>query len=357
MNSNEKVIEQFKKVHDDLYDYSLVNYINNTTKVNIICRKHGIFSQTPHHHKRGGGCPKCTKGKKALTNEEFIKKSKIIHNDKYDYSLVNYERNRDKVKIICKKHGIFEQNAAGHLRGLGCPKCGGKFSNKDKLLKIFKTKHKDRYKYNLDKDKYLYSDYIDIECSKHGKFSQKVMNHLTGSGCQKCGGKIYNFDDFEKKSNDIHNNKYDYSLSDYKKFNIPVKIICKKHGVFEQKPTNHFSGSGCPICRESKGEIKVRKFLIENNIKFISQKKFIGCVYKNKLPFDFYLIDYNTCIEFNGRQHYEPVDCFGGENEFDEIIKRDNIKREYCKLNNIKLVEINYKDINNIESILIKEIL
>lgn len=65
MDSNEKVIEQFKKVHDDLYDYSLVNYINNTTKVNIICRKHGIFSQTPHHHKRGGGCPKCTKGKKS----------------------------------------------------------------------------------------------------------------------------------------------------------------------------------------------------------------------------------------------------------------------------------------------------
>ena len=316
MNSNEKVIEQFKKIHGNLYDYSLVNYINNITKVDIICKKHGIFSQTPHHHKRGGGCTKCTKGKKSLTNDEFIEKSKKIHNDEYDYSLTNYERNRDKVKIICKKHGVFEQNAAGHLRGLGCPKCGGKFTHKNILLKRFKDKHNDIYKYHLDRDKYIYTDYIDIECSKHGKFRQKVMNHLRGSGCQKCGGKIYNFSDFEKKSNDIHNNKYDYSLSDYKRFDEPVKIICKKHGIFEQKPTNHFSGSGCPICRESKGEIKIRNFLTKNNIKFISQKKFVGCVYKNKLPFDFYLIDYNICIEFNGRQHYEPVECFGGNNEY-----------------------------------------
>lgn len=96
-------------------------------------------------------------------------------------------------------------------------------------------------------------------------------------------------------------------------------------------------GRGCPICRESKGEIAIRRFLTKNKIEFIPQKKFKDCFYIRNLPFDFYLPNYNVCIEFNGRQHYEPVIAFGGESEFNEIKKRDLVKKEFCYNNKIKL--------------------
>ena len=124
MSIEEKVIEKFKEKHLDEYDYSLMIYINNKIKVKIICKKHGIFEQTPHHHKRGGGCQKCANvGARRLTNEEFINKANIKHNNKYEYSISNYTTNRCKVKVMCNEHGIFEPNAGQHLNGQGCPKC------------------------------------------------------------------------------------------------------------------------------------------------------------------------------------------------------------------------------------------
>jgi len=361
MNINKKVIDIFKNIHKDTYDYSLVDYINNTTKVKIICKEHGVFEQTPQHHKRGSGCPKCGLRKigvnRKLSNQQFIDNANNTHNNKYDYSLTNYIDNRKPIKIICKEHGVFEQIAASHLNGRGCPKCGLRYLSKEELLRRFNDMHKNKYKYRLDKDKYNTTDYIKIDCKKHGTFEQKIRDHLSGSGCQKCGGSIFTFSDFENRSNDIHKGKYDYSLVDYKKFNIPVKIICKKHGVFEQKPMNHFGGSGCPICNESRGEIIVRDFLNKNNIDFIPQKRFKDCFYKRSLPFDFYLPKYNICIEFNGIQHYQPVDAFGGNDGFLDVKKRDNIKYNFCKSNAIKLIIISYREIGDIDYILTENLL
>jgi hypothetical protein len=353
MSINEKVISKFIQIHGFVYNYSLVEYVNNVTKILVICQTHGYFEITPHHHKRGGGCQKCAiVGVKSLSNSDFINKSNKIHNNKYDYSMVDYKRNRDKVNILCIEHGLFEQNAGAHLRGQGCPTCGIKFTHRDILISRFKNKHQEKYKYFFNREKYKYSDYIDIECIKHGKFKQRVMNHLSGSGCQKCGGSVFNNFDFIEKSKHIHNNKYDYSLVNYKKFNIPVCIICNKHGIFSQKPVNHISGSGCQKCNESKGEIIIRNYLLENNIKFESQKKFGGCVNKRELPFDFYLTDLNCCIEYNGVQHYEPVECFGGVKNLLNISERDDIKENYCKSNGINLIIIPYTEILKIYTIL-----
>lgn len=104
------------------------------------------------------------------------------------------------------------------------------------------------------------------------------------------------------------------------------------------------NGSGCGVCNESKGERIIKDSLTNENILFERQKTFIGCKYKRVLPFDFYLKDYNICIEFDGLQHYKPISTWGGEKNFKYVKKRDKIKNEYCKHNGIKLYRIKYND-------------
>lgn len=150
---------------------------------------------------------------------------------------------------------------------------------------------------------------------------------------------------FIDKSKLIHNDKYDYSNSNYVNMTTKVRIDCTKHGAFYQRPMDHInSKQGCPICKESKGEATIRQYLLDNDINFVSQIKFEDCVYKYALVFDFYLQDKNICIEYDGIQHYEIFDIFGGEIGFKIRKERDEIKNEYCKNNNIRLERIRYDE-------------
>lgn len=117
-----------------------------------------------------------------------------------------------------------------------------------------------------------------------------------------------------------------------------------------QIPNSHLMGKGCSICKESKGEKEVAKILLEKNILFKREHKFPDCKYKNVLPFDFYIPNINTCIEFQGAQHYEPLHCRGGEEEFKLILLRDSIKQQYCKDKNINLILIKFNE--NIEKVI-----
>jgi hypothetical protein len=116
-------IEKARLKHGDLYDYSLVNYLKSSTKVKIICKEHGVFEQTPNSHLSGRHCAVCA-GNTQLTSQVFIKKAQTVHGDSYDYSLVNYTHSHSKVEIICKHHGIFLQTPDNHSHGKGCPDCG-----------------------------------------------------------------------------------------------------------------------------------------------------------------------------------------------------------------------------------------
>jgi len=279
--TTEQFIKDAKKIHGNKYDYSLVKYINNNTLIEIICKKHGIFKQTPSHHLRGCNCLKCRGYLK--TNEEFIKTVEKFHGKKYDYSLVEYIDSTTNVKIICHVHGVFEQIPKNHRIGHGCPKCVH------------------NYKLTLN--------------------------------------------EFIKRSKKIHGEKYNYSLVKYKNMYTKVDIICKKHGIFKQIPDNHIRKKyGCPKCNESKGEKEIRNILEKSKIIFESQKRFKECKNINVLPFDFYLPKENICIEFDGKQHFRSVDIWGGKKEFKNIQKRDRIKNEYCKNNNIRLLRIKYDD-------------
>ena len=189
------------------------------------------------------------------------------------------------------------------------------------------------------------------------EFELKQTHFISGQGCKFCN---YENNDFGALTNEVflsrvshYTNDFDF-LSKYKNNHTPIIIKCKKcEYIFQQTPCHIYDrGICCGSCNGSRGEQSIERYLKSNNIKYVMQYRFDGCRHKNLLPFDFYLPDYNICIEYQGKQHYEPVEYFGGEKSFKTQILRDNIKREYCKNNGIILIEISYKDFKNINQIL-----
>jgi hypothetical protein len=251
--TTEGFIQRAKQIHGDEYEYDEVEYKNSKTLVKIRCKKHGIFEQTPTIHINFEcGCPKCYKTE-TFTTEIFIEKAKSIHGDKYDYSLSNYINANTLLKIICKNHGIFEQKPVNHYCS-NCPECGGKRRLTTELfIKKSKLIYGDKYDFsksiiNNNTDK------VEIICPKHGSFFKRPKCFFKGEACRKCLPKKprLTVEIFKERSNKIHNNIYDYSL--ITKENFPgsdgkVLIKCKYHGIFEQNTHSHSSGRGCPNCK------------------------------------------------------------------------------------------------------------
>ena len=182
--TTDKFIELAKEVHSDKYNYSKVEYKNNKTKVTIICPVHGEFKQLPASHLQGIGCFYCN-GNIKLTTEVFIRKAKGIHRDKYDYNKADYKNIRTKVTIICPVHGEFRQTPAMHLQGQGCPKCSNKALMTEDFVKRAKGVHGNKYDYGRVDYKNSRIK-VTIICPVHGEFEQNPAIHLRGGGCFKC---------------------------------------------------------------------------------------------------------------------------------------------------------------------------
>jgi len=291
------LIEKFVAIHENEYDYNLINesnYVNNRSKIPIICKIHDIFYQSPELHLRGHGCPFCY-GNLLSSKEDFINKSNIIpehNNKKYDYSNVCYINDYTKVEIICPLHGSFLQRPNDHLQGLGCRKCGS-------LTTANKTRK--------------------------------------------------TTEEFIKQATLIHGDLYNYSKVVYINSHSTVEIICSKHGSFLQTPNAHLSGCTCPRCHSSRGENAIELFFKEKLIKINKEFRFDRCRYKIPLPFDFYLPELNICIEYDGEHHYYPV--YGLE-RFIICKRNDNIKNKYCVENDICLIRIPYWERDNIRELL-----
>jgi len=250
----QEVISRFKEVHGDKYDYSLVEYKNNYSPVDIICTKHGVFSQQPQYHANGSNCPKCaselTGYKCRLTLEDFIEKAISVHGNKYDYSETNYTVSSAKVKIICKEHGVFEQAANSHLAGIGCAKCSGKFPyNTETYIEKASKKHKNKYDYSLVK--YTKgSDKIEIICKNHGVFKQLASCHLHGQGCPSCAGLIpYTFDTLSEAVIEKHSGTISLVAGQEIKGNRRKYEFVHSCGhSWFASADNVLQGTGCPRC-------------------------------------------------------------------------------------------------------------
>lgn len=345
--TKEMFVKKAIAIHGIRYDYKHSNYKNYRTKVKITCNEHGDFEQTPNGHLNGGCCPLCSKTR-LITTEKFVSRAMTVHGNIYDYSNSKCKSNLCKVEICCKIHGIFFQRLSDHLNGRGCPKCGGTAkSNTEEFICKSKSKHGNRYNYN--KTDYI-SDCkkVSIICDKHGLFKQRPNDHLQGAGCPKCGGTAkLDTEEFILRSNIKHGQKYNYDKVTYNTAHDKVLIECNEHGFFLQKAYVHMSGSGCPICKESKGERKIRKKLTHRKDIFHQQYRFEGCRNKPPLPFDFAVETKKglVLIEYQGEQHFSPV-SFGGDADynFSKTKINDSIKKDFCEKNGLQLVIINYCD-------------
>ena len=245
------------------------------------------------------------------TYENFLKKAKEVHKEKYDYSLItkewwqeNYKNTYTKIPIICPIHGIYWQQVGSHIREKhGCKLCG-----RIKNTETHKKNKKNKLKLNI----------------------------------------------FLKKAKEAHGDKYDYSLitKDWWKKNYntsqstSINIICKKHGIFKQKVFDHLQGSGCPTCSSSKIEQKIENTLKKYNLDFIKEFR----VPKSNLRFDFYLPKYNLAIEYDGELHFKNIKF----SKLKETKQRDFLKNKLCHIYKINLIRIPYFFKNYIEKHLIK---
>jgi len=190
--NTEKFIIRAKKIHKDFYVYDKTIYKDGRTKVVITCPKHGDFILRPDLHlmNKPRGCQMCGNG--MITQEEFINSANKIHKNKYSYSFVFYKNKKEKIIITCPKHGNFKQSPQKHLSGQGCPFCGrSEFCGSNKMttelfIKAANKKHKNRYIYTSSK--FIKShEKLKVICKKHGVFEISPTSHLSGCGCNKCG--------------------------------------------------------------------------------------------------------------------------------------------------------------------------
>jgi len=299
-----KFIEKSITVHADRFDYQSANYINIDTKVEIRCIKHNmIFHQSPYNHTKGrDGCPDCVNQSKShrlsWTLDEFLSAATNVHGNYYDYSKVKYQGGGSPVCIVCPKHGEFHMSPSNHIHNKSnCYKCS------------LATRGLKRRKSNSQ---------------------------------------------FITQANAIHRDLYDYSKTNYQHNGEKITVICKEHGDFVCSPKDHlYSKAGCPRCNSSKGEIQVRNVLVANNISFIEQHRFKDCRGKLPLPFDFYLPEFNTCIEYDGEGHYHPVPRGSVNiNVLEKCQIHDTIKTNYCTKNGIQLIRIPFWQVKEIASVI-----
>ncbi len=337
--TQEEFIERARAIHGDKYDYSDVVYKNINTKVLIKCSKHGGFWQKPLIHLSNSGCPQCGVEKNArkrmLTKEDFIRKANEKHKNKYDYSKVVYLNSKTDVIVVCPEHGPFNITPARHICGVGCEQClQHKRLNTAEFIAKARAIHGDEYDYS--QTEYINSNVpVTIICKKHGAFKQKPIYHTYNkSGCPVCyGTNGYTRDDFIVHSRQVHGDKYDYSLVQYTKAKNKVKIICPSHGVFLQRAYHHTKGAGCPICCQSKLENQIEKVLNEQNIEFEKQKRF---KWLGKQSLDFYLPRYKIAVECQGAQHFSSKGLYS--NSFVKNVKLDEKKFDQCKENQISIL-------------------
>lgn len=360
-------IAKAKKLHGRKYRYDKTEYVRASGKIVVTCPKHGDFKQSANGHLSGNGCRKCQADTLryafADTKAEFVRKARKAHGRKFVY-LGDYVNSRIPILIECKEHGRFRQTPISHLKGTGCPKCGIEAikayhsSNHEEFLRKARSIHGNKFSYPQRYERA--TKLIRITCPIHGAFRQTPNSHLNGHGCRKCQSQQaaernrLTHEEFVKKALKVHGRKFQYPET-YKASVEPLLILCPVHGRFRQAPNKHLNGQGCPRCMESFGERVVSRILERRRVRFVTQHKFSDCIDKRPLRFDFWLPQKNALIEYDGPQHFEARDYYGGREHFNATQRRDRIKTAYARKKKIRLIRVRYS-VRDIEAFLVKKL-
>lgn len=285
--------------------------------------------------------------------DRFIQKAYEIHGNRYDYSETYMVNERTKMKIICRKHGVYEILPRFHFHH-NCRKCGYETRppiNRDyqrhgvqRILERANKAHNNRYTYIIHPDA-LHKDYMTIICPLHGKFRQNIGSHInTKQGCRKCsnirtGQKLRKtLAQFIQQAKKVHGDRYDYTLTEYSTKKKKVTILCSIHGMFEQMPRTHLNGSGCIKCYSiySKPAIDWLEYSMIKNSIFIQHACNKGeyIIPKTKIRPDGYHEETNTLFEYYGDywhgnpKRYKPDFINSRKNMTMEKLYKDTMNRE-----------------------------
>lgn len=344
---------------------ALEKYSGALVPINFKCKiDNHIWKSRPSSILYGEGCPICASKNRAISLKKdplyFLEEMKQL-NPNIEI-LDNYVNNKTKLLCRCKiDNNEWYGTPSSLLKGQGCPICGAKKVGEAlrKSNNVFLSEFN-----KLNTNIKLLSNYQDantkINCRcEICRYEWWVYPNslLQGHGCPNCVGLIKTHQIFVKEMQDKNPNII--ILGEYQ--NVKTKVLCKckiDGNEWYTTPNRLLNGSGCPQCNESRGERIISNMLNNDNIPFERQKSFdnLKGIGHGKLSYDFYIPVFGVLIEYNGIQHYEPIEYFGGQKQLNIQLEHDKRKREYAKQNNIKLIEIPYWEFDNIEKILSKEL-
>ena len=351
--------------------YKLISteYVNATTKLKYVCSKHPrtVRETSVQQLKKGIRCRECSIEKRKNPRHRTIQEvQKLFSQRGLILISKNYEKTTDKLKFKCPVHNekIQEISLASFLLGVGCWKCTKKTHTTEEAQEIFKNRNASLLT-SPYKDSRQELEYI---CQKHSEIIQKVSLSnfmLMSHTCKYCAREAQIERQLDKgwgrllEKCESFNYKMITKREFYKGKESNIEYSCSSHGEQIVKARELLSGCGCPACKESKGERRIREILLNNQIEFIPQMTFSDLSLMRKLSYDFYIPLENILIEYQGEFHDGSVNKLHPKMQTSEMLElqltRDNLKREYAKDNNMRLLEIWYWDFDNIEEILSKE--
>lgn len=303
-------------------------------------------------------------------NYDMVKE--YVEKEGYDLTSKEYKNMRTKLDMVCPEgHEVQISFDCFKRMGVRCKICSLKKSGEKRRATIDEVRAivESEKGYTLLSTEYIPNEKIKIRHNCGHEYEVTLNNFKRGQRCSVC-----RLEEFKERCKEKRISK-EYvekevgkegyiivSFGDFEKSRDKLKLKCPKGHEYEVTWNNFQRGKRCPHCNNSKGEKRISEYLTSNNINYISQYKFENCRNNRPLPFDFYLPDYNICIEYDGEQHFHPVDFTNkdmkkAEEAYLGLKKRDEIKTQYCEDSNIKLIRIPYWEFDNIENILIKNLI
>ena len=276
----------------------------------------------------------------------------FIESNGYKLLSNEYINAHAKLYIQCNEGHTYQANFNNFRSGKRCPICA---NNKRNINRRFSYDYVKGFiesnGYRLLSTEYINNnEKLDLICDKGHRISMSFKHFKAGHRCPICAGTAK----FSYEYVRDYIASFGYTLLSTEYINVYQKldVMCDKGHAYQVNFHNFRTGYRCPICNESKGERAISNILNKYGIDYIRQYRFDNCKIVFPLPFDFYLPEYDLLIEYDGKQHFEPIEVFGGIEYFKTVKNHDQMKNMYCGLANKKLLRIPYFN-NDIENTII----